>query len=161
MMTVGGFLAKRSRRVSPPRIATSSSLTILMTCWAGFSAWETSAPSARSLTRGDELADHGQRDVGLEQRDPDLADGRVDVRLGQPALAAQVLEGRGEPVGEGGEHGGQGIRAVGRSPTARYERLQPRACRQRASARPRRSDRFSTACESAGQRACAPSAPTT
>ena len=28
----------------------SSSLTILMTCWAGFSAWETSAPRARSLT---------------------------------------------------------------------------------------------------------------
>ena len=50
MITVGGFLANRSRRVSPPRIATSSSLTILMTCWAGFSAWLTSAPRARSLT---------------------------------------------------------------------------------------------------------------
>ena len=50
MITVGGVLAKRSRRVSPPRIATSSSLTILMTCWAGFSAPLTSAPRARSLT---------------------------------------------------------------------------------------------------------------
>ena len=50
MITVGGFLAKRSRRVSPPRIPTSSSLTILMTCCAGFSAWLTSAPRARSLT---------------------------------------------------------------------------------------------------------------
>ncbi len=29
----------------------SSSWTILMTCWAGFSALETSAPRARSLTR--------------------------------------------------------------------------------------------------------------
>ncbi len=50
MMTVGGFLANLSRRVSPPRICTSSSLTILTTCWAGLSAWETSAPRARSLT---------------------------------------------------------------------------------------------------------------
>ena len=50
MMTVGGFLANRSRRVSPPRIPTSSSLTILMTCWAGFSACETSVPVARSFT---------------------------------------------------------------------------------------------------------------
>ena len=50
MITVGAVLAKRSRRVSPPRIATSSSLTILTTCWAGFSAWLTSSPRARSLT---------------------------------------------------------------------------------------------------------------
>ena len=50
MITVGGTLAKRSRRVSPPRIVTSSSLTILMTCWAGFSAAATSSPDARSLT---------------------------------------------------------------------------------------------------------------
>ena len=51
MITVGGFLANRSRRVSPPRIVTSSSCTILMTCCAGFSACDTSAPAARSLTR--------------------------------------------------------------------------------------------------------------
>ena len=50
MITVGAVLAKRTSRVSPPRIPTSSSLTILMTCWAGFSAWLTSAPRARSLT---------------------------------------------------------------------------------------------------------------
>ncbi len=50
MMTVGGFLAKRRVRVSPPRIATSSSLTILTTCCAGFSASLTSAPIARSRT---------------------------------------------------------------------------------------------------------------
>jgi len=29
----------------------SSSLTILMICWAGLSAWDSSAPSARSRTR--------------------------------------------------------------------------------------------------------------
>ena len=36
-----------------------------------------------------ERADHGQRDVGLEQRQPDLAGGGLDVGVGQPALAAQ------------------------------------------------------------------------
>src|SRR5260370_17335699 len=51
MITVGGTLANRSRRSSPPRMPTSSSLTILTTCWAGFSAPETSSPLARSLTR--------------------------------------------------------------------------------------------------------------
>ena len=98
--------------------STSSSLTILTTCWAGFSAWLTSSPRARSLTAADELLDHGQRDVGLEQRDPDLARGGVDVGLGEPALAAQVLEGVGEPVGECGEH----VWFLGWSVRSAYER---------------------------------------
>ena len=51
MITVGGTLANRSLRASPPRIAMSSSWTILMTCWAGLSAAETSSDDARSLTR--------------------------------------------------------------------------------------------------------------
>ena len=92
MITVGGFLANRSRRVSPPRIATSSSLTILMTCWAGLSASETSAPQRALLDRGDEGAHHGQRDVGLEQRDPDLAGGGVDVGLGSRPLPRRFLK---------------------------------------------------------------------
>ena len=50
MMTVGPDLAYRRRRVSPPRMVTSSSLTILTICWAGFSAPLTSSPRARSLT---------------------------------------------------------------------------------------------------------------
>ncbi len=50
-ITVGGVLANRSRLVSPPRMVTSSSCTILMTCCAGFSAAETSSPLARSRTR--------------------------------------------------------------------------------------------------------------
>jgi hypothetical protein len=37
--------------------------------------------------RGDEVLDHRQRDVGLEQRDPHLAQGRGDVGLAErPAL---------------------------------------------------------------------------
>ncbi len=42
----------------------------------------------------DELAHDGQRHVGFEERDADLARRGVDVRLGEPSLAAQVLESR-------------------------------------------------------------------
>jgi hypothetical protein len=56
------------------------------------------------LDRRDELLDDRQRDVRLEQRDPDLATGVVDVGVGQLPLATEVLEGVGEPVGESGEH---------------------------------------------------------
>ena len=79
MMTVGGFFANSSRRCWPPRMPTSSSLTICTTCWAGFSALLTSSPSARSRTAAGELLDDLEVDVGVEQRAPDLADGAVDV----------------------------------------------------------------------------------
>ena len=106
-------LGERSRRVSPPRIATSSSLTILMTCCAGFSACETSAPRARSLTRAMNAATTGSATSASSSAMRISRHGGVDVGLGQPALAAQVLEGRGEAVVEGGEHG-----SVSRSRTA-------------------------------------------
>ena len=76
-----------------------------MICWAGLSAPLTSSERARSFTAADELLDHRQGDVGLEQRDADLARGGVDVGLGELALAPQVLEGVGKAVGESGEHG--------------------------------------------------------
>gem|GEM_PF-4747093 len=47
---MGGFLANRSSRVAPPRTVTSSSWTILTTCWAGLRAPDTSADNARSRT---------------------------------------------------------------------------------------------------------------
>ncbi len=50
MMTVGGFFDQFRSRASPPSTCTSSSLTILTTCWAGLSALETSSPRARSRT---------------------------------------------------------------------------------------------------------------
>ena len=96
----GPVLARRIRRVSPPRISTSSSLTIFTICWLGFSAPETSAPRARSRTRRGELPHHGHGDVGVQQGTADLADRGVNVRLGQAALAAEVLEGCCQPVRE-------------------------------------------------------------
>ncbi len=62
--------------------------------------------AARPLLHvGDEGPDHGQGDVGFQQGDTDLACRGVDVRLGQAALAPEVLEGRAKAVGESIEHG--------------------------------------------------------
>jgi hypothetical protein len=42
----------------------------------------------------DELADDLEGDVGLEERDADLAEGKVNVFFGQPSLAPDALEDR-------------------------------------------------------------------
>ena len=61
--------------------------------------------AARALAhRGHEVLDDAEVDVGLEQREADLAHGARDVVLGQAPAAAQVAERRGQPVGEGVEH---------------------------------------------------------
>ena len=52
----------------------------------------------------DERADHRQRDIGLQQRDADLARGGVDIGIGEPALAAQVGQRAGEALGEAVKH---------------------------------------------------------
>ena len=56
-----------------------------------------------------ELLDDLEGDVGVEQGATDLADGAVDIRRGELALAAEVAEGRGEAIREGAEggHGGE------------------------------------------------------
>ncbi len=56
------------------------------------------------LDLGDEGADDGERDVGLEERETDLAARGVDVGSGESTLATQILEGSGQPVGKGFEH---------------------------------------------------------
>ena len=61
--------------------------------------------AARALLDvGDEVLDHGQVDVGLEQGAADLPGRLVEIGLGDPALAAQPLERRGEAVLESVEH---------------------------------------------------------
>jgi len=59
------------------------------------------------LDRRAEQANNGQGDVGLEQGRADLPHRGIDIGLGQAALAAKALEGGGESVGQGGEHGRQ------------------------------------------------------
>ena len=58
----------------PPRRAapTSSSRTILTTCWRRRRLARTSSPAERSRHPLDEVLDHPEMDVGLEQRQPDL-----------------------------------------------------------------------------------------
>ena len=49
-MTAGGFTARLSGAGSVPRTSVSTSLTILMTCWSGRTAFRTSVPTACSRT---------------------------------------------------------------------------------------------------------------
>ena len=53
----------------------------------------------------DEVLDDLEVDVGLEQREPDLAHGGIDVGLADPAAAGQVAERLAQPLAEGVEHG--------------------------------------------------------
>ena len=48
----------------------------------------------------DEGLDHRQRDIGLEQRDPDFAHRRTNIEFGQRAAAAELVENATEAVGE-------------------------------------------------------------
>ena len=112
-MTVGPDLANVSRAVSPPRTGDELLVDDLDDLLRRVQRAGHLRRERPLLDRRGELADDRQGDVGLEQRRADLADGGVDVRLGQPALAAKALEGRGESVGEGGEHGRQRNRRDG------------------------------------------------
>jgi hypothetical protein len=57
------------------------------------------------LEAGDERPDHRQGDIGLQQRETDLACGGVDVGVGKPALAPEFGEDPGEAVAQGVKHG--------------------------------------------------------
>ena len=52
----------------------------------------------------DQVGDDGERDIGLDEGDADLAQGVTDVLIGDGALAAQGLEGTLEFVAEGLKH---------------------------------------------------------
>ena len=63
-----------------------------MTCCVGERAVSTSSPMAFSLDVLDELLDDAEMDVGLEQRDADLAQRGFHVFRREFPFAAQVLE---------------------------------------------------------------------
>ena len=54
---------------------------------------------------GDEVLDDLEVDVGLEQREADLAHRGIDVGFADPAAAGQVAEGLAQALAEGVEHG--------------------------------------------------------
>ena len=114
MITVGGSwrtAAGGSRRRGSP---TSSSLTILTTCWAGFSAWLTSSPRARSLTAATKSLTTGSATSASSSA----------IRISRAVASMSASESRplprrflkvvGEAVGECGEQVGPRQSYVGR-----------------------------------------------
>ena len=155
-MIVGGRGENVSPADAPPISAVSSSLTILTTCWPGLSCLETSTPRQPLLHRRRELLDDLEVDVGLEQREADLAHRGVDVVLGQRAALADRGERALELLGEGVEHPGADSRGCsgispmpgdpspGRLPgmsSRRLLRRAPAGRRVRARRPPRRRER--------------------
>jgi hypothetical protein len=74
---------------------------------------------------GDEVAHDLEVDVGLEQREPDLAHRTRDRFLVEPALLAEVAERSGELLGEGVEHGPPSVLSPPRRPAAKPRGLAP------------------------------------
>ena len=100
----GAGASRSSAFASEPSISTSSSWTILTTCWPGVTERITSWPTARALHLFDEGAHHFQRDVGLDQRAADLAHRLADVGLRQRAALGQPVEDAAEALLQGVEH---------------------------------------------------------
>ena len=63
-------------------------------------------PERLFANRRDKIPDHRKRHIGLEQGDPDLAQGGPDIGLGQRAMAAQPVEHVAEAITEAVEHPG-------------------------------------------------------
>ena len=74
-------------------MATSSSLTILTTCWAGVERARDFAADGAGAHPVEEALDDREVDVGFEQRQTHLAQGQVDVGVRQPAAPGQIIEG--------------------------------------------------------------------
>ena len=102
-MTAGEPLI-RNVRSPAPRIAVSSSWTILTTIWPALTSLDDLRADGALPDAGDEVLDDLVVDVGLEQRETDLAHRDVDILLGDPAMAGQPAEGATQAVGEGVEH---------------------------------------------------------
>ena len=103
MITVGGRLANRSSLVSPPRSDQLIIDDLDDTCWAGFNAPESSAAGSL-LDRGNEVLTTDRFTSASRSATRISRAAAIDVGVGQPALATQVLERRGEAVLQGVEH---------------------------------------------------------
>ena len=71
----------------------------MTTCWPGIQLADDVGPERTLLDGVGEALDDLEVDVGLEQREADLAHRGVDVVLGQRAAAADVGQGRLELLG--------------------------------------------------------------
>ena len=91
-MTVGGCGAVIRRRLAPPSIFVSSSLTMPMTCCGPVSDVQHFGADGPLAHGGDEIAHDAEVDVGLQQGDAYFAQGLVEVLLGYGAVAGEAAE---------------------------------------------------------------------
>ena len=84
--------------------AVSSSWTIFTTCWPGVRLFAHVLAEGALANMRDEIARDLQVDVGLEQRETDLAHGARDRLLVERSASAEVAEGALQLVREGVEH---------------------------------------------------------
>ena len=113
-ITVGGLAANVSFVPAAPSSSVSSSSTIFTTCWPGVRLDEHLLSDRALAHGGDERLDDAEVDVGLEQREADLAHGAIDVLGAERAARAQVAEGGLQFVRKRLEHAGRMVAARGR-----------------------------------------------
>ncbi len=94
MMTFGGSPSMRSG--SGGRIAAEHFdqrvVNDLHDLLAGLHRFDDGFADRLGADLGDEILDHRQGDVGLQQRDPNLAQGRFDVRLAERTAPGELVE---------------------------------------------------------------------
>ena len=79
---------------------------------AGRQALEDLGPHGSFTDPGDEVLDDLEVDVGLEQSQPHLSHGRIDVGGANPAVARKGAEGLAQPIAQGVEHGRLGFSLI-------------------------------------------------
>ena len=90
------------------------SCTMLRKAWPGLRLFITSWPRARSLHLVDEILDHRQRDIGLQQRHAHFAQRLLDVLLAQARLAGNPAQGLGKSFTQGVKHAADPLSRRGR-----------------------------------------------
>ena len=90
--------------VVPPSVSTSSSCTILMNCWPGSSAFDSSAPTARSFTRAMNALTTRTLTSASSSASRISREISSTSRLGQPPAVADLGENAVETVAQGVEH---------------------------------------------------------
>ena len=104
-MTVGGWGANLKRAVSWPRVVDELVADDFDDLLGGVEGGGDLGAEGLGADVLDDFAGDVEVDVGLEEGDADLAEGVVDVFVGEGALAAQVFEAALELFGEVLKHG--------------------------------------------------------
>ena len=104
-MTVGGWGANLKRAVSWPRTVHELVADDFDDLLGGVEGGGDLGAEGLGADVLDDFAGDVEVDVGLEEGDADLAEGVVDVFVGEGALAAQVFEAALELFGEVLKHG--------------------------------------------------------